>query len=282
MKTKTFFAILFATLIIFNVSAQNNKIVKRNINVSDFSAISASSGWDIIIRQGNRPSVSIEISENLLDRAVIEVKNDKLHLYNKNNNRNLSWKNIREMNNATQKAYVTVTDLSGISASGGVDIYFETPIKTNDFELEMSGGSDLEDLTLSCNNFSCDFSGGCDAEIRFSSAQNVKAEVSGGSDVYFSGINAQKCEISAGGGCDIDLKGKTKEFTVDASGGCDVSASNFIASNCVASFSGAADGEIHVTNRLNVSASGGSDVICLGNPKTVDKSIGKSSSLTFR
>lgn len=279
MKTKTLLTIILALLVITGASAQSKKTVKQARNVSGFTAITASGGWDIIVQQGSRQSVSIEVSEEILDRAVIEVKNGTLHIYNKSSNRTFSWKNLREARNITQKAYVTVTDLNKISASGGVDIRFETPLKTGDFELSMSGGTDLENLSLNCDNFTGNFSGGCDADIHFLSAQKLKVSASGGSDLNLTGIDAWQCRISASGGCDVCLTGETKEFTLNASGGSDISASDFNAADCVATFSGTADGKIRVSDKLDISVSGASDVVCFGNPRDVEKNIGRSGSL---
>lgn len=278
MKTKTLLTIILAAMAIVSASAQN-RIVKQNRQVAEFTAIDASSGWDVIIRQGNRQSVSIEVSEELLDRAVVEVKNGTLHIYNENRSRSFSLRNMR---NTTQKAYVTVTNLQKIEASGGVDIRFETPLKTGDLEVNLSGGTDLENLILDCNRFNGQFSGGCDAGITFSGAKEVKADISGGSDVKLREISARTTWISASGGCDIELTGKTDSLTLDASGGCDVSASGLEAQDCTAAFSGAADGGLFVTHRLDIRVSGAADVTCKGNPRDISKSVSKSSSLTMR
>lgn len=277
---KTLFTIILATVAFVSAPAQN-RIIKQNRQVASFSAINASGGWDVIVRQGDRQSVSIEVSEEVLDRAVVEVKNGTLHIYNKGNNRTFSLRDLGNTRNTIQKAYVTVTDLGKIEASGGVDISFETPLKAGDFELALSGGTDLENLRLDCRQFKGQFSGGCDAEIRFISAQAVRADVSGGSDVELYDISAQTTRISASGGCDIELTGKTDELTLTASGGCDVSASKFNARNCNADFSGAADGSIRVTGRLDITVSGSADVTCFGNPGDVNKRVNKSSSLKF-
>lgn len=279
MKTKTILTIIFAALAIVSASAQSNKVVKQNRTVGEFSSITASSGWDVIVRQGDRQSVSIEVSEKLLDRAVVEVKNGTLHIYNKNNNNVFSLRNLR---NITQKAYVTVTDLKEITASGGVDIRFETPLETADFKVNMSGGTDLKNLSLKCNTFIGNFSGGCDADIRFLAVQTLKVDANGGSDVNLYDIDAQQCRVGASGGCDVKLTGKSKEFSISASGGCDVSAADFTATNCTASFSGAADGKIRVSEHLNISVSGASDVTCFGNPRKVEKSVNRGSSVTMR
>ncbi len=286
MKTKIFVTMMFASLAIMSISAQNDKVVKQQRNVAEFSAISASGGWDIIVRQGDRQSVSIEVSEKLLDRAVIEVKNGTLHIYNKNSEQTFLLKELRKIRyntrNTVQKAYVTVTDLKKITASGGVDILFETPLKTEDFKLSMSGGTDLEDLSLHCIRFTGSFSGGCDAKIRFLSVHNLKMDVSGGSDVALFDIDSERSTVSASGGCDVKLTGKTDYFTINASGGCDVSAGDFIVRNCTATFSGSADGILYVSERLDISVSGASDVICYGNPRKVEKSIHKSSTLKIK
>ena len=146
----------------------------------------------------------------------------------------------------------------------------------------MSGGSDLEKLSLDCKNFTGNFSGGCDAEIRFLAAQAVTADAGGGSDVNLFDLDTERCRVSASGGCDVKLTGKTEHFDLSASGGCDVSAADFSAHECTAGFSGAADGKIRVSEKLNISVSGASDVICYGNPRDVEKTVNRSGSLTMR
>lgn len=281
MKTKTLFTVILAVMAIVSAPAQN-RIIKQNRQVAPFTAINASGGWDVIVRQGNRQSISIEVSEKILDRAIVEVKNGTLHIYNKKSNRSFSLSDLNNMRDITQKAYVTVTDLQKIEASGGVDISFETPVKAGDFELELSGGNDLENLRLDCDRFNGQFSGGCDAGIRFISVQAIKVDVSGGSDVELRDISAKTTRISASGGCDLELTGKTDDLTLNASGGCDISASELTAKNCNADFSGAADGHIRVTDRLDITVSGSADVTCFGNPKDVNKRIHKSGSLKLR
>lgn len=278
MKTKITLIILLATIATSGAWAQRG-IVKQDRKVTSFSAINASGGWNVIIRQGDRQSVTIEVSEEELERAIIEVKNGTLHISSKNRNRLFS---IFNPDDITRRAYVTVTDLKKVTASGGVDIRFSTPLKTNDFEVVLSGGTDLEDLTLHCTDFNGQFSGGCDAEIRFASVETVKVNASGGCDVELEGISARSCRVEASGGCDVELKGKTDELNLTASGGCDVSASELTARNGKVNFSGAADGSIRVTGRLDVIVSGAADVTCYGNPTDITDRVDRSSSFKLR
>ncbi len=281
MKTKNLFTVILAILAVGCISAQNSRTVKKTINVGNFTSICASSGWDVIVKQGDRQSVSIEVSEKIADYAVIEVKKGTLYISTKSNNRKF-WNILNSNRQIIRKAYVTVTDLRELQTSGGVDIIFETPIKTGDFRVTMSGGSDMKNLSLSCNSFKGVFSGGCDAKVRFSSVENITVNASGGSDVELYDINAEQCDITVSGGCDAELSGKTQQLTLIASGGSDISAEGLVAQFCDASFSGAADGKINVTDSLDITISGASDVICFGNPRDVKKSVHRSSTLKIR
>ena len=278
MKTKVLFIYAFIMLATSGVLAQRG-LVKDNIQVASFTAITASGGWDVFVSQGDKQSVSIEVSENDIDNIIIEVRSGTLHLSNKSRNRVFS---IFDSENSIRRAYITVTDLKEITASGGVDINFRTPLRTEDFEVTMSGGTDLEDLTLYCTDFSGKFSGGCDANIQFASAESIRVNASGGSDVELSGINAERVRVSASGGCDVELSGRTDELIVNASGGCDVSASDLVAVYADLNFSDAADGKIHVKDRLDIEVNGASDVVCYGNPREVNERVGRSSSFRLR
>lgn len=278
MKTKTLLTIILAIAAISSAMAQRG-IVKQDRKVASFSAITASGGWDVIIQQGDRQSVTIEVSEDELDRVIVEVKKGTLHISSKSRTRIFS---IFNSDDVTRRAYVTVTDLKKITASGGVDIDFNSPLRTGDFEVVLSGGTDLEDLTLYCSDFKGSFSGGCDAEVRFGSVGSIRVNASGGCDVELEGIAARSCRVDASGGCDVELKGKTDELILTASGGCDVSASNLLARNANVNFSGAADGSIRVSDRLDATVSGAADLVCHGNPHEVNERVDRSSSLRFR
>ncbi|HBG40615.1 MAG TPA: hypothetical protein DDW85_04285 [Porphyromonadaceae bacterium] len=277
MKTKQIIiAILIAIMAPALSYAQSSKIVHQNRRVGNFSSIDASGGWDVIIRQGNTCSVAVEANEDLIDHAVTEVRNGVLHIYNERNTRNHFNFGTR---NIIRRVNITVPRLTKIDASGGCDIRFQTPFKADVFELELSGGCDLEDLRLDCRHFEGDFSGGVDVSVYFTSVQKIDLDVSGGSDVDLKNIAAKECVVDASGGCDIDLAGRTDYLSIDAAGGCDVSAFGLLATRCDATVSGAADVELYVTDSLKVSAFGASDVSYKGNPKSIEKDKDRSSSI---
>lgn len=116
---KTLFTIILATVAFVSAPAQN-RIIKQNRQVASFSAINASGGWDVIVRQGDRQSVSIEVSEEVLDRAVVEVKNGTLHIYNKGNN--LNARNCNADFSGAADGSIRVTGRLDITVSGSADV----------------------------------------------------------------------------------------------------------------------------------------------------------------
>lgn len=278
MKTKSLFTLLLVVVTSVAFSAQaHEKTVRQKKNLPAFTCINASSGWDVIIRQGTTQEVYIEVNEDRIEDAKVEVKNGTLRIYTKSNKQ---WTFINHNNNV-QKAYITVPNLEEITASGGVDIMFETPIRTRNFNLTMSGGSDLSRLTLDCEQFTANLSGGCDTKVKFTRANQLAVTVNGGSDVNLQNLSAQNCKITASGGCDLTLTGTTTQLSIIASGACDINANKLQAQDIVANFSGSADGEIYAKRSLDIIVSGSSDVTCYGNPTRITKQIDKSSSLNF-
>ncbi len=279
MKTKHLFLTCAFLLATISIQAQSRNIVRQKRIVAPFTAIDASGGWDVIIQQGNRQEVIIEVNEDRLNEARTEVRNGTLHIYSKSKNR---IRTIIGGRKNVKKAYITVTNLRSLSASGGVDIDFKTPLTADNFAIKMSGGSNLNRLTLACKLFSGNFSGGCDANVRFTSVRDLQMDASGGCDVVLSNISSDNCSVKASGGCDIKVSGRTNNLTLSASGGVDIHASKLIAKGVKADCSGAADASVYATEFIDVKLSGACDFECYGHPSKVIKNIDKSSSLRFR
>ncbi|MGI6479538.1 MAG: head GIN domain-containing protein [Salinivirgaceae bacterium] len=299
MKAKTFLTVILVAFAIEYVSAQDSRIVKKNINVDNFTSINASGAWDVIIKQANLQSVSIEVSEEFVEYVVIEVKEGVLNISSKPVERSENqliiygfWDILRmfyqgfenSWNNDSRiirKAYITITELAGLNASGSVDVIFETPLETKNFKVKMSGSSDLENLLLKCSSFDGRFSGSCNSKIRFLSATEIFVNASGSSDVVLHDIDAEQCQITLTGSSDAYLSGKSKCLKLSSSGSSDVIAKGLVSQICEASFSGSSDGNVYVTDNLNISVSGASDIVCYGNPQNVKKSVSKAGSLTI-
>ncbi len=179
MKTiqRTAFFMMIVTLSVSYAQAQitgNGNIVKKERDVQPFTAIVTSNGWDLVLTQGSTYSMIIETDENLVDKVKTEVKNGTLYIYS----------DARIMKSHRRMVHLTFKELNSIKASGGSDVFAETTIATaGKFELNLSGGSDLNKINLKADALTGSFSGGSDAKISFVSVQNIKLDASGGSDI---------------------------------------------------------------------------------------------------
>ena len=278
MKTLHKIILLLSLLALVPISmvGQSSKVVKEKRNLSGFSAINMSGGWDAVLTQGKNFSVTIEVNEEYLDDLRIEVKDGTLYVNNNRTNRGITiFKSRRDI----RKVHITLPKLEKITASGGSDILPLTQFRTDNMKIVMSGGSDLKGLSLDCQTLDCKMSGGSDANIHIVNNKSVKINNSGGSDLSLSGVSAEMMDVQSSGGSDVKLEGETNKLQLTSSGGSDVSAFKLKTRNCTASVSGSADVDIYVTKSLNASISGVSDVRCKGNPQKVVKTVGRGSSL---
>lgn len=185
-------------------------------NASGYTAIEVSGGIDLYLSYGEEAvAVSAKDKE---DRDLIktEVKNGVLKIYyERRNGVRFSIKG-----NKMLKAYVSYKTLKRLSASGGSDVNVDGTIQSDEFKLDISGGSDFNG-NLETPEFDVDMSGGSDVYIS-GKAGTIRINASGGSD--FNGYNlvTEICDIDASGGSDIDIT-VNKELSAEATGASDVS-----------------------------------------------------------
>lgn len=279
MKTlqKAFLILSLLALVPISLMAQSSKVVKEKRNLSNFSAISFSGGWDAVIKQGKNFAVTIEANQESIDNLRMEVKNETLYV---SSERKFQFSNLFQSRSSNiRKVHITMPELKEITASGGSDILPQNQFSTENMKIVMSGGSDLKSLSLDCQSLDCKMSGGSDASIHLVKGNSVKINNSGGSDLSLSGLSATLVDLQSSGGSDVKLEGATTNMKVNSSGGSDLSAFKLKARSCTVSVSGAADVDIYVTDSLTASISGSSDVRCKGNPQHVEKTMSRSSSL---
>ncbi len=244
----------------------NGKVIKKEVKIKDFTTIDVSSGFDVYLSEGDKTHLRIEADENLMPHIRTYVDKGTLKISSRKN----IWKS------KSLKVYVTYTQLNGISASGGSDIYANNEIKTQQFNLQMSGGSDA-DLKLKANRLHAEMSGGADLEMHFTGA-DFSLSGSGGSDSELTLLQVKNATFQLSGGSDASVIGECDVLTLNNSGGSDFNGRGFKAKRASVNASGAADAKLHVTEEISVSASGASSVSCDGGAKVVNQDIGKSAS----
>ncbi|HEY0679356.1 MAG TPA: head GIN domain-containing protein, partial [Chitinophagaceae bacterium] len=121
--------------------------------------------------------------------------------------------------NRKLKAYVSVKNIDGLTASGGSDVQISGTLSSQKLKMGLSGGCDFKG-NVSINELNINASGGSDVSIS-GKAANLVIDVSGGSDLDGYGLTADNCNVSCSGGSDVNIT-VNKELTADASGGSDI------------------------------------------------------------
>jgi hypothetical protein len=184
-------------------------------SVSGFHAVSVSGGIDLFLTQGNEEAVAVSASEKeYRDKIKTVVENGVLKISYETNWYNWSWRTNRKL-----KAYVSVKNLDGLTASGGSDVKVEGTLSAAKLNIDLSGGSDFKGA-VSVTDLGIDKSGGSDLDIS-GRATNVKIDASGGSDVNAYGLTTDNCYAECSGGSDVTIT-VNKELEADASGGSDI------------------------------------------------------------
>lgn len=114
MKTlyKTILLLFLLALVPISLVGQSSKIVKEKRNLSGFSAINLSGGWDAVLTQGENFSVAIEANKEYLNDLRVEVKNETLYVYNERRSQHINTTKHSEI----RKVHITFDELQGITA----------------------------------------------------------------------------------------------------------------------------------------------------------------------
>ena len=125
-------------------------------------------------------------------------------------------------------------------------------------------------------------SGGADVsagETIFGETLSISA--SGGSEIDMH-IDVTELEISTSGGSDVYIEGTAESAQIRTSGGSDLNAGQLNAREVHVQTSGGSDTYISVVDRIEGTASGGSDIVYTGNPQIVDVNASGGADVTHR
>jgi hypothetical protein len=149
----------------------NGQLKKETRTPGDFTGISSSGSWDVMVAYGSTCSVQVEGDENLLPYIVTEVESNRIQIHSKKNT------NLRSKNKIV--IYVTLNNLSSISLSGSGNIMGEGKFSSDGpFQVSISGSGNIK--------------------MAFNNAQTVSMSIAGSGNIQLAG-KAGKAEVSISG-----------------------------------------------------------------------------------
>lgn len=266
-------------LIFFN---GNGKVEKQEKELSGFSGIDVSSGFNVYLSQSENEKVVVEIDENLQKHVRAEVNSGTLKIDASLRIRKVTKRNV----------YISSKNIDSITLSGGGSLTGESLIKIDHMYMNISGGGDLE-MEINTPKLNFEMSGGGDAKIR-GNIESSSAKMSGGGDLIFdadckdlvtsikggghlkANINALNLDCSISGGGDGKISGHVKNAKINIKGGGDLFASELQIENAKVNISGGSDAILKIKDTIEGNVKGGGDLILKGVPgyQNIQKSGG--------
>lgn len=197
-------------------NAQWNKTIHGDGNVitkerkaEDFTGVKVSSGIDVILKQGDKISISVEADANLHDVIITEVKGGILNVY--------TDANIREAER--KRVYVTMKEINSVRTTSAGDVVGETPVKSDKLELSASSAGDIK-LEVYAKYINLDISSSGDISLT-GEADMLDADLSSAGDLNAFDLKVREADISASSAGDADIN-VTEKLTARASSAGDI------------------------------------------------------------
>ncbi len=197
----------------FRDSERWGKVVKKQIEVSDFTGIELSGNFDVEYVQGDQPTAFIEGNEKVISYHHVEVENGTLVDHTSKD---------APYNLPSVRIVLTSPTLSNISLSGAGDIDIDHKAQLGDINIQVSGAGDVDIENLNCQSLTTAISGAGDITIDTLTCTNVNSTISGAGDIK---LENAKCEgnasLSLSGAGDLNADIKCTNMYVQVSGAGD-------------------------------------------------------------
>jgi len=188
------------------VAAQDTERQTRSVDA--FTSVTFAVPGTLHLRQGEPQSVDVEAPGDALDRIETVVDGNQLTVQSENDE-GLSglfdWLTGGGESADTPPidVYVTVPTVEGLSVAGSGDVVAETPIESDDLDLQIAGSGDVESQ-LAVMRLTVNVAGSGDATLSGRSDE-VTIEIAGSGNVRAIDLQAGTASVSTTGSGNTEL-----------------------------------------------------------------------------
>lgn len=182
-------------------------VTTQQFNLTDFSAVTASHGFNVQITQGTTYSVKVTTDDNL--QQYIDVRKEGNTLY-------VGLKPGMGFSSTQLKAEITLPTIKNLQLSGGTILNAQNVNIQDKLTIDISGGSQVT-LTGQATDLTLRGSGGSIMHLGDLQANNATVDYSGGSQGTVN-LNG-RLDVTLSGGSQLHYKGNPTLGRVDSTGG---------------------------------------------------------------
>jgi hypothetical protein len=229
-------------------------VVTKNIDISGFTEIDVSNGWNVQLIPNQPPQLVVKTNENLVDLLEVNESGDKLSISAEDN--------IGSADSKLIKVYFD-KKLTLIKASSASDLTAKEELV---FESTTIDASSDADISLSIKADILEVEGSSGSDITLDAASNdLSVEASSSADISIKGDN-KSITAKASSRSDIELEGISEKADFEATSGSDIDARDLEAKNVIAEASSGANIDCYPLDTLEATASSGADIKYHNNP----------------
>jgi len=169
-------------------------VMTIDVPVEGFSRLVVSHSFEVNVTVGERPSLTLRIDDNVEPNLSVGVEDDVLRI---------GLQPRTNVSNATLEADVTVTSLEALEGSGAVNIHLLTPLSAAEFDLQLSGASEV-DGPVEFGSMTGVMSGASEASLS-GRVGTMDIEASGASDLSMLDLEIDVLRISLSGASNAEV-----------------------------------------------------------------------------
>jgi len=203
MKTKVFLAAVLVLGVLFTSCEKedfhvipSNRVTSSEVNITGINSIDVSSLFHVYVNfSETEESVVVEANENLHSLIRVRQDGDRLDV-------SLA-KNSQITGDPVLNLYVTTSSLEEIIAEGAVKVEFVDRLVCNQFEIELTGASQLKG-SVETGLLLATIEGASKLELDGSS-NTLQIDAEGASEMSGFDFTANQLRANLDGGCDLSL-----------------------------------------------------------------------------
>jgi hypothetical protein len=185
----------------------SGKVITEHRQVGLFDRVEVSGAIEVSVTIDDEPTVAVETDDNLQKHILVEVRDRKLIVKQKD-----------DLDPSKLIVRITTPTLTGFESSGAIEAKI-TGIDTKRFELEISGATEVE-LEGEVEVFVIDASGAAEVQAEKLIAERVEVEGSGASEFTVHAEETLIADLSGAG--DLQYAGDPDEVKTELSGAASV------------------------------------------------------------
>lgn len=245
------------------------------------TGVSASSAFDVVLVKSTQTKAVVELDAMLEKYLHISLDGSGVVEVGLREVNQKVWRQFNQLPDKEKVVRLTLhlPSVNTIRLSGATDLKSSDSFTGENVDIQLSGASDIDKLSISSERVKLQCSGASDASLILPATKDLVVLASGSSDVAIDAAGVTYSKLGVSGASDLKIKGSGDRGDWSASGSSGIEGYDFPLRELTATASGVSSINCNVSESLSARSSGSSDVNYRGDPVRVDYNTSGSGSI---